>query len=62
MGEGLRVARAGLSPDLDLARLELGPQSLPLPNLHFVTGSEIACLRDGDDLQPASFRDTRRPS
>jgi hypothetical protein len=51
-GEGLRVERAGRSPDLDLAWLELDPKSLPLPNLHFVTASEIACLRDEDDLQP----------
>jgi hypothetical protein len=40
-GEGLRVERAGRSPDLDLAWLELDPQSLPLPNLHFATASEI---------------------
>src|SRR5712692_736217 len=51
-GEGLRVERASWSPDLDLAWLELDPQSLPLPNLHFVTANEIACLRDADDLQP----------
>jgi hypothetical protein len=51
-GEGLRVKGAGLSPDLDLAWLELDRQSLPLPNLHFARAKEIACLRDADDLQP----------
>jgi hypothetical protein len=51
-GEALKVRRAGRSPDLDLAWLELNPESLPLPNLHFVAGDDIARLRDEDDLQP----------
>lgn len=51
-GEPLKVERAGRSPNLDLAWLELNPESLPLPHLRFVAAAEMACLRDEDDRQP----------
>jgi hypothetical protein len=51
-GAALKVDGVGLSPDLDLAWLELNPEPFPLPNLHFVSAGDFACLREEDDLQP----------
>lgn len=51
-GEPLKVQRMGLSPNLDLAWLELDPEASKRPHLAFVTTDHIAFLQEEDDHQP----------
>ncbi len=50
-GEALKVLHMGLSPNLDLAWLELDPASSKRPWLAFVTGDQIAFLDEDTDRQ-----------
>jgi len=45
-GEPLRVLRTGLSPDLDLAWLELDPEDSKRPHLAFVATDQTGFLRE----------------
>ena len=51
-GEALKVQNMGLSPNLDLAWLEFGPEVSERSHLAFVTTDQIAFLREEDDNQP----------